>query len=95
MNLLNRLWTRNGLTTSQRATHTYVVGQSGTAYNSGISIIWLAWTGSMALVIAGLFVMPILRRLAIRTVPEFLEIRYNWVLRTLVTVIWMFRLSGS
>ena len=70
-----------------------LVGQAGTAYNSGISIIWLAWTGSMAFVVAGLFVMPVLRRLEIRTIPEFLEIRYNRLLRSLVAFLWILRLA--
>src|SRR5512135_1373728 len=54
-----------------------LIGVSGTAYRSGISIIWLTWTGNMALVLSGLFVIPVLRRLRIRTIPEFLELRYT------------------
>ena len=46
------------------------VGQAGKAYKSGASILWHTWTGNMALVFAGLFVIPIFRRLRIRTVPE-------------------------
>ena len=69
------------------------VGVSGTAYQHGLSIIWQTWTGNMALVFAGLFVIPILRRLRIRTIPEFLELRYNRTTRLLVSVLWVFRLS--
>ena len=39
------------------------VGQAGIAYKEGIPIIWQTWTGNMALVISGLFVIPIFRRL--------------------------------
>ncbi len=70
-----------------------LVGVSGTAYRSGISIIWLTWTGNMALVFSGLFVIPYFRRLRIRTVPEFLEMRYNGGVRLLVGVLWVFRLA--
>jgi len=70
-----------------------LVGVSGTAYRSGISIIWLTWTGNMALVFSGLFVIPYFRRLRIRTVPEFLEMRYNGGVRLLVGVLWIFRLA--
>ncbi len=70
-----------------------LVGVSGTAYQSGISIIWLTWTGNMALVLSGLFVIPVLRRLRIRTIPEFLEMRYNGGVRILVGVLWVFRLA--
>lgn len=37
-----------------------LAGVSGTAYQSGISIIWLTWTGNMALVLSGLFVIPVI-----------------------------------
>ncbi|MHB1938400.1 MAG: sodium:solute symporter family protein [Acidobacteriaceae bacterium] len=70
-----------------------LVGVSGAAYSGGIPIIWLTWTGNMALVFSGLFVIPLFRRLRIRTVPEFLEMRYNGAVRLLVGVLWIFRLA--
>jgi len=70
-----------------------LIGVSGTAYQSGVSIIWLTWTGNMALVFSGLFVIPVLRRLRIRTIPEFLEMRYSPSVRILVSILWVFRLA--
>jgi len=69
------------------------IGQSGKAYEQGISIVWHTWTGNMALVLAGLFVLPILRRLEIKTIPEFLEARYGLGMRVIIAVLWIFRLS--
>ncbi len=69
------------------------IGQAGKAYEQGISIVWHTWTGNMALVAAGLFVLPILRRLEIRTIPEFLEIRYGRPMRLLIASLWIIRLS--
>lgn len=69
------------------------VGQAGIAYKEGIPIIWQTWTGNMALVLSGLFVIPIFRRLRIRTIPEFLEKRYSKGVRTFVAILWIFRLS--
>jgi len=69
------------------------VGQSGTAYKYGISIVWQTWTGNMGLVFSGLFIIPVLRRLRIRTVPEFVGMRYNDWIRFLVGAYWVFRLS--
>ncbi len=69
------------------------IGQSGIAYKDGIPIIWQTWTGNMAMVFSGLFIIPIYRRLRIRTIPEFLEMRYNRGVRTLVALIWVIRLS--
>src|SRR5580765_2919645 len=70
----------------------HIIGMGGTAYKSGVSIIWQNWTGDMALVLCGLFVLPIMRRLRIRSVPEFLEMRYSRGLRTLVGGFWALRL---
>jgi len=69
------------------------VGQAGIAYKEGIPIIWQTWTGNMAMVISGLFVIPIFRRLRIRTIPEFLEKRYSKGVRTFVAILWVFRLA--
>lgn len=69
------------------------VGQAGVAYREGVSILWQTWTGNMALVFSGLFVLPVLRRLKIRTIPEFLEIRYSRNVRTFVALLWVFRLA--
>src|SRR6266542_2604596 len=71
----------------------HFVGMGGTAYKNGISIIWQNWTGNMALVLSGIFVLPLMRRLRIRSVPEFLEMRYARGLRTLVGAFWGIRLS--
>ena len=35
------------------------IGQSGIAYKYGIPIIWQTWTGNMAMVFSGLFIIPI------------------------------------
>ena len=69
------------------------VGQAGVAYKEGIPIIWQTWTGNMAMVLSGLFVIPIFRRLRIRTIPEFLELRYSRGVRTFVAILWIFRLA--
>lgn len=70
----------------------HFIGMGGTAYQSGASISWQVWTGCIALVISGLFVVPVMRRLKVRSVPEFLEIRYSRGLRTLIGAFWGVRL---
>ncbi len=70
-----------------------MIGQSGVAYKHGIPIIWQCWTGNMAMIFSGLFIIPIYRRLRIRTIPEFLEMRYSRGVRTLVALIWVIRLA--
>jgi SSS family solute:Na+ symporter len=68
------------------------IGQSGTAYGNGPSIIWQTWTGNMAMVLAAFLVLPIMRRLLIKTIPEMLEIRYGYSVRAMVAILWIFRL---
>jgi len=63
----------------------------GYAYREGISIVWHEWTGMMALVFAGVFVIPIFRRMRIATIPEFLGRRYGPSLRVLVAILWSLR----
>lgn len=70
------------------------VGYAGIAYKYGISIIWHEWTGMMALVFSGLFVLPLYRRLRISTIPEYLEARYNRGFRALIGFLWVFRLAA-
>ncbi len=69
------------------------IGQAGVAYKHGIAILWQTWTGNMAIVFSGLFIIPIMRRLRVKTIPEFLEQRYDKKVRTLVGVLWIFRLA--
>src|SRR3954468_22409905 len=71
----------------------HFIGMGGTAYKDGVSIIWQNWTGCMALVLSGIFVLPLMRRLKIRSIPEFLELRYRRGLRTLAGLFWGLRLS--
>ena len=70
----------------------HFIGMGGTAYQNGVSIIWQNWTGDIALVLSGIFVLPIMRRLRIRSIPEFLEMRYSRGLRTVVGAFWGLRL---
>ena len=69
------------------------IGETGSTYQYGISVIWHEWTGNMALVFAGLFVIPILRRLRINTIPEYLEMRFGVRVRGLIGILWVLRLS--
>lgn len=68
------------------------IGQAGAAYKSGLGIVWQTWVGNMMLVFAGIFVVPMMRRLKIRTVPELLELRYNRYIRLLIGMIWTLKL---
>jgi len=70
----------------------HFISMGGIAFQKGISIIWQNWTGCMALVLSGLFVIPVMRRLRVRSIPEFLEMRYSRPLRVIIGVFWGLRL---
>src|SRR4051812_5859708 len=70
----------------------HFVGMGGTANKFGISIVWQNWTGCMALVLSGIFVIPLMRRLRVRSIPEFLQMRYSPSLRIIVGAFWGIRL---
>ena len=63
------------------------------AYREGISIVWHEWTGLMALAFAGLFILPIFRRLRLSTIPEFAGRRYSPKLRMLIAFFWTMRFA--
>ncbi|MFH1071525.1 MAG: sodium:solute symporter family protein [Candidatus Glassbacteria bacterium] len=70
-----------------------LVSQTGTIWRHGISIIWQGWTGCMALALAGLFILPVLRRLKVATLPEFLERRFDSRVRALAGFFAVIRLA--
>ena len=54
------------------------IGQSGTAYKHGISIVWQTWTGNMGLVFSGLIIIPIMRSVSrYEPCPNSWALRYN------------------
>lgn len=65
----------------------------GYAYREGISIVWHEWAGLMAMVFAGVIVLPVMRRLRVVTIPEFLGRRYSPWLRALVGLLWSSRFA--
>jgi Na+/proline symporter len=69
----------------------HIIGMGGTAYKSGVSIIWQNWTGDMALVLSGFSSSPSCARLhplRSRISRDALQPR----LRTLVGGFWALRL---
>lgn len=68
----------------------YLVGPAGVAYNSGVPVLMIAWTGNMLAAFSAALFVPRLRRLRITTVPDILETRYNRIVRLLPVILWLF-----
>jgi len=66
-----------------------LVGLAGGAYTYGIAIANFDWIGCIPAMVVGAFVfIPYYWRSKVFTIPEFLGIRYNQFVRTLVAIIW-------
>ncbi|MDK2933828.1 MAG: solute:Na+ symporter, family [Clostridiales bacterium] len=65
-----------------------LVGKPGMVYNSGISVVWIAWN-AMACILAAVMFVPIYRKLNYNTMSEIFEDRYDGKLRGLISVIWV------
>lgn len=69
---------------------TTIIGLSGQAYRSGISVYNYEWMATIVLVFGALFFIPFFIRSKISTIPEFLEKRYNPFARKYVSIIMIF-----
>src|SRR5450631_31558 len=69
---------------------TALVGLTGGAYSTGLSVYDYEWTATLILVFFCLFLLPAIIRSRIYTMPEFLELRYDRRARLLFTLLTLF-----
>ena len=69
---------------------TTLVGLSGDAYATGISIYNYEWMAGVILVIFAVFFLPIILRSRVYTMPEFLAGRYDGRVRTYFSLLTLF-----
>ena len=69
---------------------TTIVGLSGQAYRSGISVYNYEWMATLVLVFGTIFFIPFFIRSRITTIPEYLEKRYDSFSRKYVSIIMIF-----
>ena len=67
----------------------HLIGMNGSAYKNGMIIIAWEVTSAIALVIAALWFLPIYLRLGLATIPQYLEIRYDALTKTIVSLLLM------
>ena len=65
-----------------------LVGKPGLVYNSGISVVWIAWN-AMACILAAVIFAPIYRKLRYSTMSEIFEDRYDRNTRSIISVLWI------
>lgn len=65
----------------------HLVGMNGSAYRNGAIIITWEVTSAIALVFAAIYFVPRYLKMGLTTIPEFLELRFDKLTRTLVALL--------
>lgn len=69
---------------------TTLIGLAGDAYATGISVFNYEWMAAAVLVFFAVFMLPSVLNSGVYTMPEYLERRYNHVVRTYFAIITLF-----
>lgn len=66
------------------------IGMSGSGFAIGLGIASYEWMAAITLIIVAKYFLPIFIEKKIFTLPQFLEIRYNTSIKTILAVFWIF-----
>ncbi|NQW28294.1 MAG: sodium/solute symporter [Flammeovirgaceae bacterium] len=67
----------------------HFIGMSGSGFALGLAISTYEWMSAFTLIIVAVFILPIYLRNKIFTMPQFLSIRYNDTVSTIMAVFWL------
>ena len=65
------------------------IGMSGSGYAIGLGIATYEWIGAVGLLVIAKFFLPIYLKKGIFTMPQFLEMRFDKRVRTILAVFWI------
>ncbi len=65
------------------------IGMSGSGFRLGLAIASYEWMAAITLLLVAWFFIPIYLKKGIFTMPQFLEVRYDARVRTLLAVFWL------
>ena len=66
------------------------VGMSGSGFAMGMAIATYEWLAAIMLIMVALWFLPVFIHMKIHTMPQFLELRYNKLIKTVLAVFWLF-----
>lgn len=66
-----------------------IIGMSGSGFAVGLAIASYEWMAAVTLIIVGKYLLPIFIEKKIYTIPEFVEVRFNTTLKTILAVFWI------
>jgi len=66
------------------------IGMSGSGFAMGITIASYEWLAAIMLLMVAIWFLPVFIYKRIFTMPQFLEVRYNQRIKTVLTIFWLF-----
>ena len=66
------------------------IGMSGSAYVSGIAMAAYELMAAATLIVVGKFLLPLMIKKQVYTIPQFLSDRYNWGVGLAFSIFWLF-----
>jgi SSS family solute:Na+ symporter len=66
------------------------VGMSGSGFAMGMAIATYEWLAAIMLIMVALWFLPVFIHMKIYTMPQFLEVRYNKLIKTVLALFWLF-----
>ncbi|MEJ7587267.1 MAG: sodium/solute symporter [Ferruginibacter sp.] len=67
----------------------HFIGMSGSGFALGLAISTYEWMAAATLIIVAVFIIPVYLKNKIFTMPQFLSMRYNDSVSTIMAVIWL------
>src|SRR6056297_3698072 len=65
------------------------IGMSGSGYAIGLGIATYEWIAALILIVVAKFFLPVFVEKKIFTMPQFLELRYDHRIKTILTIFWL------
>lgn len=66
------------------------IGMSGEGFFLGIAVAAYEWIAAIALIVVGIWFIPVYLKNKIYTMPQFLKVRYNESVALIMAVFWLF-----
>lgn len=66
------------------------VGMSGSGFAMGLTIATYEWLAAIMLIMVAWWFLPVFIEKKITTMPQFLEVRYNHHIKTVMAIFWLF-----
>ncbi len=67
----------------------HFIGMSGSGFALGLAISTYEWMAAATLIIVAIFILPVYLKNKIYTMPQFLSVRYNDTVSTIMAVFWL------